>query len=214
MPALEHRTDDQRTKRSQHEAAIFAACEALLQEGIPYSDLRIEQIATRAGISRTAFYFYFRDKRELLLRLTDELADLLYKEAEGWWAGDGDSVAELEHALRSVVSLYADHGSLLRAVVEASAYDAQVAQFWRELAGRFAEATRSRIEKEQELATVAPEIPAAETAFSLCWMTERSCYQHLVGGGDPRDEAFLAGLIGIWRRAIYGRVDQERRETL
>ena len=35
-----------------------------------------QRITTRAGISRTAFYFYFRDKRELLMRLTEDVTEL------------------------------------------------------------------------------------------------------------------------------------------
>ena len=66
------------TKRTAIQGAVLAATESLLAEGASYSDLNIERIATRAGISRTAFYFYFRDKRELLMRLTADVNELLY----------------------------------------------------------------------------------------------------------------------------------------
>ena len=46
-----------------------------------------------------------------------------------------------------------------------------------------------------------------ETAFALVWMTERACYQRLVQGGSVEDDAFLQSLVGIWRRAVYGRLD-------
>ena len=61
----------QSEKRAAIEAAVLRATEELLTEGATFAELNIEKIATRAGISRTAFYFYFRDKRELLVRLTD-----------------------------------------------------------------------------------------------------------------------------------------------
>src|SRR5881392_1761947 len=124
-------------KRAAIQAAVLAATEALLAEGASYSDLNIERIATRAGISRTAFYFYFRDKRELLMRVTEEVSDALYEVADSWWHGEGDGPAELRTALAAVLSLYAEHGPLLRAVVEASASDEEIAGFWRELIGRF-----------------------------------------------------------------------------
>src|SRR3712207_7614489 len=60
----------QSEKRAAIEASVLEATEALLAEGASFAELNIERIATRAGISRTAFYFYFRDKRELLVRLT------------------------------------------------------------------------------------------------------------------------------------------------
>src|SRR3954454_7499298 len=191
MASLTSRTEAQTEKRAAIEAAVLQATEALLTEGRSYADLRIEEIATRAGISRTAFYFYFRDKRELLMRLTEDVAEVLYAEADVWWSGEGDGRASLETALRSVIGHYRDHHVLLRAVVEASAYDEVVAGFWRALMGRFVEASRERIGSES-------------VAFSLTWMTERACYQRLVQGLPLDDEEFLAGLIHVWTAAVYG----------
>jgi hypothetical protein len=49
-----------------------------------------------------------------------------------------------------------------------------------------------------------PPLPAEEVSFALSWMTERACYQRLVQGADPGDEAFVAGLVRIWVGALYG----------
>src|SRR4051812_28110003 len=130
------------TKRQAVEAAVLRAAEELLEEGHNYADLNVERIATRAGIGRTAFYFYFRDKRELLMRLTSEVSALLYTEAEEWFAGGEDDPAP---ALRKIGALYADHAALLRAIVEVSTYDEEVALFWRSLLARFVEASRARV---------------------------------------------------------------------
>jgi AcrR family transcriptional regulator len=175
------------TRRDEVERAVLRATEDLLEGGAPYSELPVERIARAAGISRPAFYFYFRDKRELLMRLTEDVSGLLYAEADGWWSGD----TSLDNALERVVALYSEHAALLRAVVETAAYDEQVAGFWRALVGRFVEATRERLQDD------AP----AETAFLLCWMTERACYQRLVEDGDPRDPEFLSALVEVWERA-------------
>jgi AcrR family transcriptional regulator len=206
MATLTRRTDAQSARRADIEARVLAAAEELLAEGASYAELRIEQIATRAGISRTAFYFYFRDKRELLMRLTEDVGDVLYAEADAWWSAAGDGPAELRRALERVVALYHEHGVLLRAVVEASAYDEPVAAFWRALLGRFAERTRARIEAEQAAGRAAG-TPAEETAFALVWMIERACYQRLVQGGGVEDDAFVQSLVGIWLRAVYGRLE-------
>src|SRR5437870_620924 len=53
-------------KRAAVQAEVLRATEELLAEGASWADLGVERIATTAGISRTAFYFYFADKRELL----------------------------------------------------------------------------------------------------------------------------------------------------
>ncbi len=165
------------------QAAVLRATEELLGEGGSYADLHVERIATRAGISRTAFYFYFRDKRELLMRLTGEVAEQIFANADVWSAGSGDPAAELAEAIANVAATYREHGDVLRAVVEVSAYDEQVAAFWHAVVDRFVEATRHRIEAEAELGRTTVADPGA-TAFALCWMTERALHQQVVRG-DP-----------------------------
>jgi AcrR family transcriptional regulator len=184
-------------KRAAVQAAVLEATEALLSEGASYADLNIERIATRAGISRTAFYFYFSDKRELLMRLTGEVSALLYEQADIWFSGEGDPGDEVSTALQNIAALYDEHGVLLRAIVEVSTYDDEVAAYWRELLGRFASASLRRIE-EGGVATD----PAA-TAFALCWMTERTLYQHLVQESAPPVEDLVEALSAIWTRAVY-----------
>jgi TetR/AcrR family transcriptional regulator, ethionamide resistance regulator len=205
VATLTRRPEPSSAKRAEIEARLLAATEELLESGASYPELSVERIARGAGISRTAFYFYFRDKRELLMRLSEDVAELLYAEAEAWWSGEGEGRAELERALRQVVALYGEHGVLLRAVVEAAAVDDVIAGFWRALVGRFIAASRERVEAEVAAGRIAA-MPAEEVASSLCWMTERACHQRVVGALDLGDEAFAAGLVRIWTGAIYGRL--------
>jgi TetR/AcrR family transcriptional regulator, ethionamide resistance regulator len=190
-------------KRVAVQAAVLAATEELLAEGASYADLNIERIATRAGISRTAFYFYFRDKRELLTRLTADVAELLYQQAEIWFSGTGDPEEEIREALTNIAALYAEHGVLLRAIVEVSTYDDGVAQAWHALLGRFVDATQRRIEAEQAAGRAVAQHPHA-TAFALCWMTEHTMYQHSIEGEPFARPDMVDALVGIWLRSVYG----------
>ena len=184
----------QSEKRAAIEAGVLRATEELLEDGASFAELGIERIATRAGISRTAFYFYFRDKRELLVRLTEEVNAQLLEAASTWWSGESD----LRSALASIAELYREHGALLRAVVEVSTYDEEVATFWRGLVGRFADATRERIEAERP--DLAPS--ARASAFALVWMVERSFYQQLVQGEPVEIDALLDAMATIFERTV------------
>jgi AcrR family transcriptional regulator len=189
----------QSDKRAAIEAAVLQATEDLLGEGASFAELNIEKIATRAGISRTAFYFYFRDKRELLVRLTGDVNDELMAAAETWWSGGGD----LREALGRIAALYREHGALLRAVVEVSTYDDAVATYWRELVGRFVDATRERIEAEQAAGT-AKDGPAGAMAFALVWMVERSFYEQRVQATPVPIDDLVEALSEIFTRSVYG----------
>src|SRR5512133_3269303 len=203
MASVESREEPAPTaKRAAIQAAVLAATEALLSEGASYADLNIERIATRAGISRTAFYFYFRDQRELLMRLTEDVNELLYQQADIWFSGAGAPEPEIREALTNIAALYGEHGVLLRAIVEVSTYDDEVAQFWRGMLGRFVDASRRRIEAEQEVGLSVAR-GAQATAFALCWMTERTMYQHLVQPGPMTADEMVEALVGIWLRSVY-----------
>ena len=192
-------TGPQTEKRAAVEAAVLRATEELLSGGSTFAELNIEKIATRAGISRTAFYFYFRDKRDLLMRLTAGVNEQLLEVADTWWSGGGD----LRVALAGIASLYEEHAPLFRATVEVSTYDDEVAQFWRALVGRFVDATRDRIAVEQKAGRALPGDPFA-LAFSLVWMTERTLYQQRVQGSPIDADALVDSLASIYSRVVYG----------
>ncbi|HEX7300798.1 MAG TPA: TetR/AcrR family transcriptional regulator [Solirubrobacteraceae bacterium] len=202
MASAQSRRATPTTKRAAIQASVLAATEALLAEGASYADLNIERIATRAGISRTAFYFYFRDKRELLVRLTEDVNDRLYEQADIWFSGAGDPEREIRQALTNIAALYGQHGVLLRAIVEVSTYDAGVAHFWRMTVGRFVDATRRRIEAEQAAGRAVAR-DAHATAFALVWMTERSMYEQFVQRQPLAGDEVVEAMVDIWLRAVY-----------
>jgi AcrR family transcriptional regulator len=193
-----HREGPATAKRAQVQAAVLAATEALLAEGSSYAELNVERIATAAGISRTAFYFYFRDKRDLLMRLAADVSEQLYAQADIWFSGDGDPEDEIREALTRIFALYQEHGVLIRAIVEVSTYEEDIATFWRGLLERFVEATRTRIEAEQ------PSPAARATAFALTWMVERTFYQQLVQDAPVADDELIAAITEIYLRTVYG----------
>lgn len=196
-----HRGGPATAKRAQIQAAVLAATEQLLAEGSSYADLNVERIATAAGISRTAFYFYFRDKRDLLMRLAGDVTELLYAQADIWFSGEGDDPEqEIREALTRIAELYREHGVLIRAIVEVSTYEEDIATFWRGLLARFVDATTRRIEIEDQL----PHGTAHATAFALTWMVERTFYQQLVQE-DPLPQAEMVdAIVRIYRGTVYG----------
>ncbi len=209
MEMLSRRPEPPTERRRAVEADVLQATEALLGEGASYANLSIERIATRAGISRTAFYFYFADKRELLMRLAAGVAEQLYREAGTWWSGSGDGPAQLSEALGKIAALYRAHGPLVCAIVEVSTYDAHVGMSWRGLVARFVSASAERIEAEQLAGRADPALDPTATAFALVWMTERSFHQMLVQDDPLPADELVAALARVWSSTVYAIVDRQ-----
>jgi AcrR family transcriptional regulator len=204
MQTLSRRPEAPTEKRQATESAVLTAMEELLAEGTPYATLSVERIATRAGISRTAFYFYFADKRELLMRLASELSDEFYREADAWWSGAGDGAEQLTAAVGKIAVLYRAHSPLVCAIVEVAAYDEVVGPFWRALVERFVDASAQRIAAEIEAGRAASALAPRAVAFSLVWMTERALYQMLAQDDSVDGDDLVRALGRIWTSTVYG----------
>jgi len=201
---LSRRPEVPSEKRQATEAAVLTAMEDLLAEGMPYAALGVERIATRAGISRTAFYFYFADKREVLMRLASKLSDEFYREADAWWSGAGDGPQQLTTAVGNVAALYRAHSPLVCAIVEVAAYDEVVGPFWRALVERFVDASAQRIAIEIEAGRADAVLAPHAISFALVWMTERALYQMLAQDDPVCADGLVCALARIWTTTVYG----------
>lgn len=171
-----------------------------------FTDLTIDDIAREAGISRSAFYFYFRDKQELLMALTTEVANELYHEADRWWHGVGEPEALVRAALEGIGGVYEQYVGLLRVATEVSTYDEEVRQFWRSLIERFIDATAEHLVREGRAGRVRATDPR-HTAEALIWMVERTLYIY-VGGREREAQEVIDMLVPLWVTALYARGDE------
>lgn len=170
----------------------------------PFSEVRIERIAEAAGLSRSAFYFYFRDKRELLMQAAGDLGDELYEQADTWWHGDGEPADLIRTALSEVSATWTRHTALVNVAIEVSTYDEGVREYWRSLVRRFVEATADHIEREQAAGRIERDLRPLDTSEILIWGAERTLYVFVSSG--TRDPAEVVdALTRTWMRALYGR---------
>ena len=136
MSVLSRRSPKQEEQRKARRASVqrrlMEATEQLLREGHTYADLGIETIAARAGISRTTFYDYFDDKRQLLLSLGSTLISDALQVADEWRPDDDhdQTKSELRRIIRSLVRMYRHPVAI--AIIEATFYDEVVRTAWRE----------------------------------------------------------------------------------
>jgi TetR/AcrR family transcriptional regulator, ethionamide resistance regulator len=189
-----------RRDREQIQAAVTAATLELAEE-VAFKDLTVDQIARAAGLSRTAFYFYFRSKHDLLRAAMEEVSDEAFREADRWWHGEGEPRSLIRAAIEGVVDVYQRHVNLMRVGQEVAMYDPEMAALWQELMDRFIDATAEHLRAEQAVGRLRPLEPGA-TAESLVWMMERCNYVYLGLGRRSRAQV-VETLTAIWYHALY-----------
>jgi TetR/AcrR family transcriptional regulator, ethionamide resistance regulator len=194
------RGSGRRRREQARERVVRAALE--LSEGGSFGELTVDQIARAAGISRSAFYIHFHDKQELLGVAVEAVSEDLYRMAEGWWHGEGPPGERVRRAIEGVVSVYAEHATLLRIASEASSYDEDVRAQWMGIAERFIEAAAKHIGSEQGAGLIPESLDARSTAEALYWMAERYCYVYL-GRGERTPEQVVEGLAPVWTATLY-----------
>ena len=191
-------------RRAEAAEQIRAATRALLAGGESFANLSVERIAAGAGISRTAFYVHFRDKRDLLMRLVEEAAAPIVQEADELVGGRPSGPSEIPYTIRAAMRFARDSREVFRATVEAAAYDPVIAEFWRDgLLGRFVDAIERRIRRQQDAGAALP-MPPRPAARALILMVTGTLYEH-VGSEDPSaDDELVDTLTTIAVRAVYG----------
>ena len=184
------------------EREIIAAAEAFLREQ-PFRALTVDEVMRRTELSRPSFYVYFRDRHHLVLRVVEHLGSELYAMSERWLRGTGEGPQLAREALEGIVTVYAEHGPVMRALADAAADDPGVEEAYNAIVDNFVRATARHIEEEIAVGRILP-VDSHETAKALVWMMER--YLNLSFGheeGPPR-EAVADTLATIWTRVLYG----------
>ena len=199
MEALRQPASRRRT-REEVQADVRTGLLDLLAER-PFKDVTIDELARRAGLSRTAFYFYYPDKNEVLKEAAEAAAAEIYAEADRWWHGSGAPEQLIREALEGIANVYCDHGDMLRAALEVTTYDAEFRDFYWSLIRRFVDATAEHLKREMD-AGRARRLDAEPVAESLVWMAERCAYAFFLMEGRPLEEA-IKPLTSIWVHAVY-----------
>ena len=166
----------------------------------------------RTGLSRPAFYAYFRDRYEVVTRLLEGIGGLLFALDWRWLSAEEDEEEAREvlvDALRAGSRTFVEYGPVLRAIADAAGYDARVEQDYRYgLIERLVGAVASRIARDVEAGLSPSNIDPEETARALVLMTERYL---LDAFGRPKrrpsgeeSAAVFASLEEVWVRTLYG----------
>ncbi|HXY44099.1 MAG TPA: TetR/AcrR family transcriptional regulator [Acidimicrobiales bacterium] len=197
-----------RISGDDRERAILARAEQLLEDR-PLQEISVDDLARGAGISRSAFYFYFPSKEAVLLSLLDGVVE----EARGTplVVPAGDPRTALKKRLEAIHGTFRAHRAVTLAAARARGTNAEVRQLWARVMEAFVQDTTEVIEAERDRGAAPGGIPARDLAVALNRMNERVLEASFDGDTPALDDAAVIDtLVEVWLRAIYAAVTPPR----
>ncbi len=183
--------------------ALLQAFDELLREQT-LEEVNVADISGRAGVTRSAFYFYFENKAVAVLALMQGLYDAAAEANELLVKAEGDAESRIRTAITSLFDSVDTSPHTYRALLEARAASTSVREMWDAGRADFARVIAGMIETERVAGHASPGPDAAAIATVLLDLNDNALERHSLGTGPPRDQ-HIEALTFIWLRTIYGR---------
>lgn len=206
MGVLRRRSDEADLRATARKEAVrerlLSATEELLASGRSYAEISVGELARAASVSRTGFYDYFADKRELLLALGGEgYAGVADKMSEIANTGKPLSPETMRAFAERSIAIDLEQAPVLRAFTEAALYDEVVREAWLAYHDHLIAQIEKWLSTRVEAGWVPPG-PVPVVAAALNWMGQQTVYQELVASERRSPEDVVEVLAGIWSRVL------------
>jgi AcrR family transcriptional regulator len=196
-------TGDQPARGDRRRTALLESLDHHLRES-SLESINIADISRRAGVTRSAFYFYFENKASAVAALMEEMYDESASAADRLRA-DGTPAENIEAMVRALFSMWDRHEHLFRASLDARATSATVRELWDSDRESFVPVVSELIESERARGAAPPGTDADALASVLLELHDRMLERLALGGRLDREQ-LVEAVVAIWLRAIYGEV--------
>ena len=182
--------------------ALLSALDALLREK-SLEQVNVAEISNRAGVTRSAFYFYFESKAIAVMALMQDLYDAAAHANELLVGAEGEAEERVRTAITGLFDSVDSSPHTYRALLEARASSPAVRQMWDAGRADFAGVIAGMIASERD-AGRADDGPAPQALASvLLNLNDNALERHSLGSGPPRGE-HIETLTFLWLRGVYG----------
>ena len=185
--------------------AIVEAFERLLADR-PLADIGVDGIAAGAGLSRSAFYFYFASKQAVLL----ELLDRMFAETDERLAAVGRPGEDVTAWWRAVIGVFVEvfgaHRAVTRTLAEARATQPEVRAEWSARSTAWVDQAAAAIASLQRHGRARAGIDPRATSIALNAMNERVLAAAFTDDEEPSlaPDRVLDVLTDVWVTTIHG----------
>ncbi|MGW0181163.1 TetR/AcrR family transcriptional regulator [Nocardia sp. NPDC003345] len=199
------RTDRRTPQRGdQRRAALLIALDELLREnGGRLEPINIAEISRRAGLTRSAFYFYFENKAAAVAAALEQGYEEVFRVNDILVGGAGEPAVRIEATIRGLVDFWDRHRHLYRAVLTARSVSPAIHDLWESDRQEFVPSIAAMIEAERAAGRAPAGGDATALADVLLLLNER-LLERLTYGIELDRESYIESVVGVWLRSIYG----------
>lgn len=183
-------------------AALLEAFDELLREQ-SLDEVNVAEISRRAGVTRSAFYFYFESKAVAVLALMAELYDDASDATDLLVKAEGDPRERIGSVITTLFDSVDRTPHTYRALLEARAGNPAVQELWDAGRAEFASMVAEMIERERAAGRAVDGPDAAALAAVLLDLNDHSVERHARGTGPGREQ-HIDALTHLWFNGIYG----------
>jgi AcrR family transcriptional regulator len=182
--------------------ALLHAFDDLLREQ-SLEEVNVADISASAGVTRSAFYFYFENKAVAVLALMQDLYDAAADANELLVKAEGDAEERIRGAVTLLFDSVDNSPHTYRALLEARASSPAVRQMWDAGRADFASVIAGMIETERAAGRAVDGPDAGAVASVLLDINDHALERHSLGSGPPRAN-HIEAITFIWLSTIYG----------
>jgi AcrR family transcriptional regulator len=193
-----------RTSGEERERAIMRTAEELLQT-CSLGQVSVDALARGAGLSRSAFYFYFPSRDAVVLGLVEQMiSDAAAARDDALRAGHASGPGSWRESIAIFFEIFGAHRAVVEAAIELCASNEEARGLWSQTMAGWVQHVTERIEAERARGAAPEGVPARDLATALVQMNERALGAVFTSTAPAIAESVvLDTLTHIWVSAIY-----------
>lgn len=184
-------------------AALLDALDGLLADGTSLESIAVADITRRAGVTRSAFYFYFANIATAVMALAEDIYDDAALANELLTDTSQEPAARIRHAIDVLFDAIDRQRHIFTAALTARAGDPELRDLWDKGRAAYAVPIGRLITAERRAGRASAGADAQALALMLLELNDRSLELFARGVGPARRK-HVDAVVSIWLRTIYG----------
>ncbi|HJC27781.1 MAG TPA: TetR/AcrR family transcriptional regulator [Candidatus Dietzia intestinipullorum] len=191
----------------RREALLAALDEELRTTSL--DDISVSDLTNSAGITRSAFYFYFDSKAAAVTVLLGSVLERAEESTTEVVEGEGGFRRRVENSLEILADRLVANAHIYRALLTARMTTESTRELWDEGRAELAEPIAEHIRAERAAGRAPEGADPTTLARALVQLNESVLEQLVYATSEPPRELLLATATDMWVRCVYGRPDPD-----